>query len=249
MRWILVCIVLSVSAAQAQEFEVVSIKPNRSGSGSSSSHSDPGRLTATNNSLRVLIQMAYGVPDYRIDGPAWLETEHFDLAAKFPEELPKDREKYGAALRAMLQKMLAENFKLTMHREQRTMAVYGLVVDKKGIKFHDVPDTGSHSNSNNGHFEGKAVSMPSFATFLARRMDLPVIDMTGLRGFYDLKLDFVPERRGEERRPDDAASDAQVGLRLPEALQDQLGLKLENRKAPIEVIVVDHAEKTPVENL
>jgi uncharacterized protein (TIGR03435 family) len=244
MQWIFACLALATTLASAQEFEVVSIKPNRSGDNSSHSTSDQGRLTATNNTLRVLIQMAYGLPDYQVDGPDWLQTERFDLAAKFPEELPKDREKYQAGLRAMLQKMLADRFHLEVHREQRTMAVYGLVVDKKGIKFQEVPDTGSRSNSNNNHYQGTAVSMANFATVLSRRMDLPVIDMTGLKGFYNLKLDWVPEPRGGA----DAASDASPGPRLPEALQDQLGLKLEHRKAPIEVMVVDRVEKVPTEN-
>ena len=242
MRWILACLTLATSLALAQEFEVVSIKPNRSGDNSSHSSSNQGRLTATNNSLRVLIQMAYGLPDYQVDGPDWLWTERFDLAAKFPEELPKDRVKYREGLQAMLQKMLQGRFHLEVHREQRTMAVYGLVVDKKGTKFEEVPEGPSHSSSNNNHYQGTAVSMANFATVLSRRMDLPVIDMTGLRGFYNLKLDWVPEAKG------DAASDAPAGPNLPEALQDQLGLKLEHRKAPVEVLVVDGVDKAPSEN-
>jgi uncharacterized protein (TIGR03435 family) len=78
-------------------------------------------------------------------------------------------------------------------------------------------------------------------------MDLPVLDMTGLKGFYDLKLDWVPEPR---KSADGAATDSDrpAGPRLPEALQDQLGLKLENRKAPIDVLVVDRLDKIPTEN-
>ncbi len=242
MRWILACLTLATSLAFAQEFEVVSIKPNHSGDNSSHSSSDQGRMTATNNSLRSFIQMAYGLPEYQVEGPDWLRTERFDLAAKFPEELPKDRVKYREGLQAMLQKMLQDRFHLVVHREQRAMAVYGLVVDKKGIKFQEVPDTGSHSNSNNNHYEGTGVSMEAFATVLSRRMDLPVIDMTGLKGAYKMKLDWVPEGKG------DAATDAPAGPNLREALQDQLGLRLENRKAPIEVLVVDRVEKVPTEN-
>jgi uncharacterized protein (TIGR03435 family) len=247
MRWILLCSVLASCVASAQEFEVVAIKLNRTGDNSSHTRSDQGRLTATNNSLRNFILMAYGLPDYRLDGPDWLGTQRFDLSAKFPAELPKDREKYQAALHSMLQKMLADRFHMTVHWEQRTMAVYGLVVDKKGMKFKEAPDTGSSSNSDNNHYEGKSVSMANFATVLSRRMDLPVLDMTALKGFYDLKLDWAPEprRSADGTAPD---SDSPAGLRLPEALQDQLGLKLENRKAPIDVLVVDRAEKVPTEN-
>jgi uncharacterized protein (TIGR03435 family) len=245
MRWIFVCTlcVLASCVAPAQEFEVVSIKPNRSGDNGSHTGSDPGRLTATNASLRNLIQMAYGLPEYQVDGPEWLRTERFDLAAKFPEELPKDRVKYRASLQAMLQKMLEDRFHMASHREQRAMAVYGLVVDKKGIQFQEVPEGDSNSNGNNNHYDGTAVSMTNFATVLSRRMDLPVVDMTGLKGFYNLKLDWVPEPRGP-----DAGADAPAGPRLPEALQDQLGLKLERRKATVEVLVVDRVEKVPVEN-
>jgi uncharacterized protein (TIGR03435 family) len=138
--------------------------------------------------------------------------------------------------------MLTDRFHLTVHREQRNMAIYALVVGKKGIRFEEVPDTGSSSNSNNQHYQGTGVSMANFAIFLSREMGQPVLDMTGLKGAYKLQLDWTPEPKG------DTASDAPAGPRLPEALQDQLGLKLENRKAPIEVIVVDHAEKVPTEN-
>jgi uncharacterized protein (TIGR03435 family) len=124
------------------------------------------------------------------------------------------------------------------------MAVYGLVLAKSGIKFQEVPGDDSHSNSDNNHYQGAGISMENFATVLSRRMDLPVIDMTGLKGFYSLTLDWVPEPRpGEE-----PAANAPKGLALPEALQEQLGLKLEHRKAPLEVLVVDHVEKVPVEN-
>lgn len=232
--------------APGQEFEVVSVKPNKSMSGSSSSHSDQGRLTATNNSLKTLIEMAYGVPEYRVEGPGWLESEHFDVAAKFPEALPKDPEKYNAEFQAMMQKMLADRFKLQMHRENKTFTVYGLVVGKNGIKFKEAADTrsGSKSNSHNTHYTGQNVSMVRFAEFLAHRVDMPVVDMTDLKATYDLKLDWVPE----SKEKGDAVSFADAGPPLPQALQEQLGLKLEIRKAPIEVVVVDHVERVPTEN-
>ncbi len=122
------------------------------------------------------------------------------------------------------------------------MAVYGLVVDRKGIKFQEVPEGDSSNKTSNNHYQGTAVSMASVAWVLSRRMELPVIDMTGLKGFYNLTLDWVPEPKGGSE------TEAPAGPRLPEALQDQLGLKLEHRKAPVEVLVVDRVEKVPVEN-
>jgi uncharacterized protein (TIGR03435 family) len=226
-----------------QEFEVVSIKPNKSMSGGSSSRSDRGMLTASNLSLQNLIMRAYGVKDYQVEGPDWLSAEHFDVAAKFPGELPKDPEKSSAAYQAMLRKMLADRFGLVVHREQKSFTVYGLVMAKGGIKFKEVPDSGSHSSNNdNGHYNGTCISMDTFAGFLARRAELPVLDMTGLKGFYDVKLDITPPTPQPGDPPDSPGSVISV------AIQDQLGLKLETRKTPIEVIVVDHAEKAPTDN-
>lgn len=251
MRLLFVCplVVLAMSSlARGQEFEVASIKPNKSASGSSSTNSDQGRLTASNVSLRNFIVMAYGVKDYQVEGPDWLNSERFDVVAKFPEALPKDRDKAAAMMQSMMQKMLADRFKLTIHRDQKTFSVYALIVGKNGIKFKEVPDGDQHSqNSNNNHYQGKCVNMPGFAGFLARRMDLPVLDFTGLKGYYDLTLDWVPEARKPGDGTGDSSSDSS-GPTLLMAVQEQLGLKLETRKAPIEILIVDHAERVPTEN-
>jgi uncharacterized protein (TIGR03435 family) len=242
MRPLLLCAIL-VSAASAQEFEVVSIKPNKTGSGSSHSNTDEGRLTAINLSLRQMIVMAYGLKDYQVEGPDWLSTEHFDISAKFPEALPsKNPTKYNAAFNAMMQKMLADRFGLAVRHDQKSFGVYGLFVTKGGIKFKEAPPTeeGHSSNSNNNHFTGKSIGMDTFANFLSRREDLPVIDMTGLKGYYDLALDWIPDPKPNE--------ESAQGMVLTVAIQEQLGLKLENRKAPIEILIVDHAEKLPTEN-
>jgi uncharacterized protein (TIGR03435 family) len=235
------------SATLAQEFEVVSVKPNKSNSNGSHSHSDQGSLTGENLTLRSMILTAYQIKDYQLEAPDWLNSERFDLAAKFPEGLPRNREKYSAALAAMMQKMLADRFKLAVHRDQKTFEVYGLVVGKKGIKMKEVPANGTNSNSHDTQYVTTCITMDRFAEFLARRMDLPVVDMTGLTASYAFTLDWVPE----SRQPSDGKSlvgDAPTGPTLRDALQDQLGLKLETRKAPIEIIVVDHAERVPTEN-
>ena len=231
------------SLALGQEFEVVSVKPNKSLSGSSSVHSDRGRISATNVSLRSLIMRAYGLKDFQIDGPDWLGSEHFDVAAKFPEALPKEGEAYNAGLRVMMQNMLKDRFNLAVHREQKTFSVYALTVGKGGIKFKEVPNNDSHSESSgNTRYTGKCVSMDAFSGFLSRQkdlpVDLPVLDMTGLKGCYNVTLEWVREQ------PDNPSS----GPTLVLALEDQLGLKLETRKAPVEVLVVDHAEKLPSDN-
>ncbi len=249
MRGILLCALMTAFAygALGQEFEVVSVKPNTSGSGGSHLSSDRAMLTGTNLSLKNLILMAYQIKDYQLEGPEWLASERFDIAARFPQALPADPVKYDAALGAMMQKMLAGRFRLAIHRDQKIFAVYGLVVGRKGIKFKAVADTGSSSKSNNTHYTGRGVSMSQFAEFLGRRMDLPVLDMTGLQGVYELTLNWVPEAR-ESGDGKGAAADTPSGPSLLDALTEQLGLKLENRKAPLEIVVVDHADRVPVEN-
>jgi uncharacterized protein (TIGR03435 family) len=236
---------LAAAACFGQEFEVVSIRPNNSMSGGSSSHSDKERLTAVNLSLRNLIVRAYDVKDYQIEGPDWLKSDHFDVAAKFPEPLPEDPDQYNAAMQSMMQKMLADRFKFAAHRDQKTLAVYALTVGKNGIRFQAVPKGASSSNSHNNHYTGTSISMDRFASFLSTRLDLPVIDKTGLQGFYDLKLDWVLERDIQSKGD---LGETPPGQLIQDAIQDQLGLKLERRKAPIEILIVDHADKIPTEN-
>jgi uncharacterized protein (TIGR03435 family) len=253
MREILVCLLAAALAhmASGQEFEVVSVKPNKSESRGSSVHTNQGRLMATNVNLRSLVVMAYEMKDYQVEAPDWLRSERFDIVAKFPEALPKDRDKYNAALHAMMQKMLVDRFRLATHRDSKTMSVYGLTVGRNGVKFKEVPDGDSHGqNSDNTHYKGTCVNMAAFAEFLSRRMDLPVLDMTGLKGYYDLTLDWVPESKPSADGKGETApiSAAASGPTLLEALPEQLGLKLQVRKAPIEILIVDHAERVPTEN-
>jgi uncharacterized protein (TIGR03435 family) len=196
-------------------------------------------LRGTNLSLKNLVLRGYGIRSYQLEGPDWLDSERFDITAKFPE-MPKEAEQYAAAYRATMQKMLADRFKLAVHRDRKSMAVYGLVVGKGGIKFKEVPPGQSDSSSNNTHYVGKRISMGTFATFLSGQMVLPVLDMTGLTGTYDVKLDWITERQAD--------SEPQAGQSIQDALQDQLGLKFEHKKAPVDVVIVDHAEKVPTEN-
>lgn len=236
-----------VLIALCQEFEVVSIRPSKRESNGSLSNSDPLQFTAKNNTLKRLIMRAYGVNEYQVTGADWINNERFDVAAKYPEALPKDPHQAALKLQAMLQKMLQDRFKLAIHHEQKTFPVYGLNVAKSGIKFKPALNCDSHNwKSDKAHYQATCISMDTFAAFLAGRPDLPenlpVLDMTGLKGFYDLKLEWTPESLYGPAETDPS------GPTLRSALQEQLGLKLETRKAPVDLIVVDHAEKLPTEN-
>jgi uncharacterized protein (TIGR03435 family) len=226
---------------QAPAFDAASVKPDKSGSGSSHTDSHNGVYRATNENLKSLIQMAYQVRDYQIAGPDWLSSERFDIAAR-PPAGSKDED-----LGPMLQSLLLERFRLALHRQTKEFPVYGLLVAKNGPKFKEVEDTGGQStNSNRGRFIGKRCSMASFAAYLARQMERPVVDMTGLTGVFDLKLNFTPENVLAAR--EDTKADAEAYPPLLTALQEQLGLKLDPKKAPIEMLVIDHIERVPTEN-
>jgi uncharacterized protein (TIGR03435 family) len=222
-------------AAGVLEFEAASIKLNTSGSGSSSSHGTPGQWVALNLTLREYVRRAFGVYDYQIQAAEWLSSERFDIVAKFPPHA-------GASeLGPRLQHLLVDQFKLTVHRDSKEFPVYALIAGKNGPKMKVAADEGPEgTDSTRGHMTGKRITMARLAEFLARHMDRPVVDLTGLTAAYDVTLDWTTDEA--------AAGDAPTGPTLEAAVQQQLGLRLQSQKAPIAMIVVDHIERRPVEN-
>jgi uncharacterized protein (TIGR03435 family) len=204
---------------------------------------DPGRLTGTNVSLKKLIYQSYGVKEYQVSGPDWIRTELYDITATMPPATPADQ-----ALR-MMQKLLADRFKLAFHRETREIAVYALVIGKSGSKLveGDLGQGSGGTSSSPGKLVGTRVRMRNLVEALSRQADLPVVDMTGLNGIYSFTLEYAPESRTAAAKPDEAA-EGPTGPSIYTAIQEQLGLKLESRKVPMEMLVIDGVEKIPVEN-
>jgi uncharacterized protein (TIGR03435 family) len=152
----------------------------------------------------------------------------------------------------MLQTLLAERFKLVVHRETRELPVYALVVAKNGPKLTKVEGSasGGDMSSSDGTVTGTAVTMARLAGFLATPrpdLGLPVVDQTGLDGWFSFTLNWTPERQLIEK-PDSKPLAADAPPPILIALQEQLGLKLEKRKVPLEVVIVDRAERVPTEN-
>jgi uncharacterized protein (TIGR03435 family) len=237
---LLLSMIAIVSYAQTPAFEAASIKPNRSLGGVSSIRPSTGRISMENVSLEKLILNAYGIPDdrkYALSGPNWLKTESFDIEATFPADTPLPQ------VRKMLQRLLAERFGLTLHRETRQLPVLALMVSKNGPKIHAVADGQPQTSGGPGRLQATRITMVKLSELLSRAEGLPVVDSTGLTGVFDFTLEWSPE----EVPTADAAAGA-PGTSLFAALQDQLGLRLEARKGPVEVLVVDHLEKTPTEN-
>ncbi|MFY9726245.1 MAG: TIGR03435 family protein [Bryobacteraceae bacterium] len=228
----------------AARFEVASVKPSNLDqfAGSSGLRTGHGRLTASNVTLKRCIMGAYGVgPNQISGGPAWLDSDRYEIVAKAEQPVDDD-----AALMAMLQSLLSERFKLAFHRATRTVEAFVLEVAKNGPKLEKAEDRGSSTNSSRGLIDAKTITMDRFAEVLSRQMDLPVLNHTGLAGSFDLKLEWTPESRAPARPGADDAM-LETGVSIFTAIQQQLGLRLRAKKTPVEVIVIDHAER-PSEN-
>jgi uncharacterized protein (TIGR03435 family) len=236
-------------AQQARlEFEVASIKPaapqpiGHVSTRTSTNHatqSEPGRLNYTYVNVQQVLCEAYRVFLYQLSGgPAWLETDRFDISAVIPAGTQRNQ------VPLMLQALLVDRFRLALHREMREMSVYALVVSKNGPKFKAAQSsTGISSHSDGGPIHvTAAIGMDGFANYLSQRLDRPVLDQTGLKGPFEITMDWAPDSL---QRP--GAGDDLSGPSIFTALQEQLGLKLEGRRAPIEILVIDRAEK-PSEN-
>jgi uncharacterized protein (TIGR03435 family) len=251
----------STSSTALPVFEVAAIKLNQSGSGSSHSDTNNGRFIATNVSLKNLMEYsAYGIPGSRIlDGPKWLDSTRFDIDAKMddPEADHLRTLAHGPRrleTQAMFQQLLADRFKLAVHWETRELPVYALTVAKKGPKLQPTKEsteasgTSSHNSRSGSQFTAKGVTLPELAEGLtqelSKELGRDIIDKTEIKGRYDLTLKWTPDAGAAT---DSAASSADSGPSIFTAVQEQLGLKLEPAKAPVRVLVIDHAEM-PSEN-
>jgi uncharacterized protein (TIGR03435 family) len=221
-------------------FEAASIKPPEPGTSGYSWRSDPGRLAVQNMSLKNLIMLAWDVKSYQIaGGPKWLDGDRFDIVAKMDEseaKAPRGNEA-DARIRIALQALLADRFQLRIHADSKPLSAYTLVAAKNGFKLKSAEKVHGSSNSwGPGQLTAKESSIAEFASALSSQMDRPVVDHTGIDGVYDFTLKWSP---GDD--PD--AADSGAGASLFTAIQETLGLKLEGKKVPVPVIVIDSAEK------
>lgn len=258
------------------EYEAVTIKPSK-GPGPDAKigmWSTPDGFTAWFVTPQQMVSTAYGygVQRFRVSGgPAWLPSERFDIEAKMDAATADVLAKLNPGQRVlaqqkMLQALLADRFKLTVHRETRELLVYSLVVAKSGAKLQAAKPGDTYANGikypdgtlagsgalDGGVFDGwitaQGVTVANLADEMTDMLGHPVTDKTGMTGAYDFKLRFTPDDRlqvpgGAEpnERPRLPSSDADEPS-LFAAIQEQLGLKLESGKGPVEIIVVDHIE-------
>jgi uncharacterized protein (TIGR03435 family) len=222
------------TAAQTPSYDVASIKPNRSGSSNSGTSTSNGNLTATNITLRSLIRNAYGLQDFQIaGGPSWVDSDRFDIIAKAEgEPAPPQR-------RLMQQALLAERCNFAAHHEMREMVVYDLVLAKPdgklgaGLRHVDcaVVQTCGNTNVNNTILKAQGRTLADFSQTLSAIVTRIVIDKTGLAGPFDIDLAWSRDQTTDTSQPS-----------IFTALQEQLGLKLESSRGPVDVLVIDRVE-------
>lgn len=229
--------------AQTPEFDAASIKPSKAGGGRGSMNSDPGRITYTNVSLRDCLMAAYDMKDYQISGPDWMRADRFDIKATAAGAASDD------AMKLMLQKLLIARFQMSVHREKRELPVYAMVIAKGGTKLHESETPGkSNMRMTSGGVAFTSVTVQELIDDLSRlrtaEMDRPVVDDTGLKGRYDFTVTLFASQ--EEMMA--AMSKGDFGSSIFTLIQEQLGLKLEARKLPLDMVIVDKADKVPTEN-
>ena len=247
--------------AQKPSFEVASIKPNNSGSGMSQTSIDDerGYFKATNATLKSIIASCYRLLDHQlVGGPDWINTSRFDFDARAetgtrtPSRAAADITP-SELMRLMIQSLLEDRFQLKVHRESRELPVFMLGVAKDGSKLQPTIEgrpgpggltAGSARSSGTPagiEMSGSGISISRLINMLSGRVDRPIIDRTNLTETYDLTLKFAPYAAAL-----DSATEP-IGPSIFTAIQEQLGLKLESAKGPVEVLVIDKAEK-PMEN-
>ena len=254
--------VFGQTAAPAPAFEVASVKPAPPPIGGKllvDVGGDPGMVDYKNVSLKSLIAQAHEVKEFQVSGPDWIDSARFDILAKMPPNTSKHQ------LALMMRTLLGERFKLAVHREQKVMPVYAMVVGKDGLKVKPLEGESDEGVRITVGPKGRRMTGPSpltaLAGMLSRMLDRPVVDETAIKGTFNIDLEWVPdEREGggimakmkgmAEAASGDAHGDPSGpnGLSLFQALQEKLGLKLEARKSPVDILVVDSAEKVPTEN-
>lgn len=242
---VLLCLVCcaSVLPAQSRTFEVASVKRTTSGGppGDIPRNMDgsPGSFAMRNVPLRYALEWAYDLKDYEIVGPYWINAENrYDIIAKAAGPATNDQ------MKPMLQALLLDRFKMTVHRETRDLPVYVLLPGKGAPKVKPASSGGEPTLSGSATgaaFHNQPISRLTF--LLTRRMDRPVLDMTGLKGVYDYTVDT--SGLGFNGQP---AADPSAGPSIFTAIQEGLNLQLEARKAPVEMLIIDHVEKIPTEN-
>jgi uncharacterized protein (TIGR03435 family) len=236
------------TSAASLAFEVASVRASQTGrAGGEGSRRErveakPGSLIMTNVRFASAMKWAYSIQDYQINGPGWVTEERYDIVAKAASAAPENQ------LRSMLQTLLAERFNLSFHRLRKEMSAYVVLIGRNGHKMKQSDTEGLTDMRPNGKMGAvvRRADLDELAGLLSQPLRAPVINMTGLTGRYDFTIDVTPYITPEVMSQS-KSDDVIIPIAMT-AIQEQLGLKLESRKVQVEIFMIDHAEKTPIEN-
>jgi uncharacterized protein (TIGR03435 family) len=251
----------AVPVAAPPAFDVASVKASqpsqgrdgggRGGGGRGNIQLSPDTLTMRNTSLKNAIRWAYHVTEYQVSGPDWLDSAHFNIVGKSAGPASEEQ------LQLMMQTLLVDRFKLVLHHQTKEFQVYVLAPGKNGTKLQESKSEGESSiEPQQGRGGGGLNAMGAVSvqrTPISQMIDMlspvlgaPVIDMTGLKGRYDVTVNLA--KYAGEMQPGAGGAPPDPLSLITMALEGELGLKLESRKMPLDQLVIDHAEKTPTEN-
>jgi uncharacterized protein (TIGR03435 family) len=225
-------------------FEVASVRRSTVGGPPgdipANSDSSPGHFAMRDKPLRYILEWAYDLKDFQIAGPEWIKIDdRFDIVANAPGPATNDQ------MRPMLQTLLTDRFQMKSHFEKREMSVYALLPGKSEPKLQktdpNAPQTINGGAAGGAQFHNFPLSRLTF--LLSRRMDRPVLDLTGMSGNFDYTVDISGLGRGMGSSGYDGE-----GRSVFQAIQEDMGLKLEPRKWPVDVLVIDSVSKVPTEN-
>jgi uncharacterized protein (TIGR03435 family) len=200
---------------------------------------NPGHFATYNVPLRYVIEWAYNLKDFEIVGPEWIKAdERYDIVAKAEGPVPADK------IRLMVQALIVDRFQMKSHKEKKEISCYVLVPGKGAAKLKETaldeqPTISGSSTATT--FHNQPVSR--FTFMLTRRLDRPVLDLTGLKGTYDFTIDLSGVGFGGNPPPAESS-----GPSVFTAVQNDLELKLEGRKQPIDILIIDSVQKVPVQN-
>jgi uncharacterized protein (TIGR03435 family) len=242
-KWLLVSLTACLGWGQAAPaFDVTTVRPNLSLTSGGTGSLRGGRLALPNVTLKSLLLMAYQVKQYQVvGGPGWIGTDKFDVEGKTESNIT------FAQSYPMLQALLADRFQVRLHRETRDLPVYRLELAKGGLKLQASRDPQEFFRTGRGLIEVKRTKMQTLADLLGSALGRMVLNETGQDGEFDFKLQWTPDESQPNAADADVSAFDPAGPSIFTAVQEQLGLRLESAKAPVEVLVIDRAEK-PSEN-
>ncbi|WP_089838262.1 TIGR03435 family protein [Granulicella pectinivorans] len=241
------------ASAERLSYDVISVKPNTSGSGGMRIMVTPDGFAAENVSLHMLMSTAFQINSELIVGlPKWSDSDRFDVKAKVAEEdLPALKKMEPKDRIQIVQSIVAERFKVVVHREKREWPTYDLVVAKSGLKMKEAKPDDTYANGikgpdgkgnggmmrmGRGTMTGQGIPIENMTRALSSLTQRTVVDKTGLKENYDFELKWTPDDAP-------AGSTEENGESIFTAVQEQLGLRLDASKGMVETLIVDHVEK------